>query len=62
MYIHHIFMHSVNGHLDCFHGLGIANSASMNITVHVSFQIRGLCGYMSKVGLLYHMATLFLVF
>ena len=31
---------SVDGCLDCFYGLAIANSASMNIGVHVPFQIR----------------------
>ena len=34
----YIFIHSsVDGHLDCFHILAVANSASVKIAVHVSF-------------------------
>ena len=37
---HFIFIHSsVNGHLGCFCVLAIANSAAVNIGVHISFQI-----------------------
>ena len=39
---------SVDGHLGCFHGLPIVNSAAMNMGVHVSFQIRVLSGYMPR--------------
>ena len=41
MYIYHIFFiqSSVDGHLACFHVLAIVNSATVNIEVHVSFQI-----------------------
>ena len=41
VYMYHIFfIHSpVNGHLDCFHVLTIINRATMNIRVHVSFQL-----------------------
>ena len=49
---HIFFIHSsVNGHLDCFHVLAIVNSASMNIGVHVSFQIVVLSGYMPRSGI-----------
>ena len=53
MYIHHIFfIHlSVDGHLGCFHVLGIVNSAAMNIRVHVSFWIIVLSGYMPRNGI-----------
>ena len=34
------FIHSsVNGHLGCFHVLGIVNSAAVNIGMHVSFRL-----------------------
>ena len=37
---HIFFIHSsVDGHLCCFHVLGIINSAAVNIGVHVSFRI-----------------------
>ena len=41
MYIHHIFFiqSSIARHLGYFHILTIINNATMNIGVHVSFQI-----------------------
>ena len=38
-------------HLGCFHVLAIANSAAMNIGVHVSFWIRVFSGYMPMSGI-----------
>ena len=53
IYIHHIFFiySSVDGHLGCFHVLGIVNCAAMNIGVHVSFQIMVPSGYMHRSGI-----------
>ena len=40
IYIPHLhYPLSVDGHLGCFHPLAIVNSTTMNIGVHVSFQI-----------------------
>ena len=60
IYTHYIFFHSsVNAHLVCFHALTTVNSATMNIGVHVSFQIMDIC---PGVGLLDHIEILVLVF
>ena len=60
---HSFFVHSsVYGHLSCFHVLDIANSAVMNIGVHMYFSVMVSLGYMPVVGLLGHMAVLFLIF
>ena len=51
---HIFFIHSsVDGHLGCFHVLAIVNNATMNIAVHVSFQIRVFIfsGYLPKSGI-----------
>ena len=49
---HIFFIHSsVDGHLGCFQVLAIVSSASMNIGVHVSFQIIVLSGYMPRNGI-----------
>ena len=46
------FSHSsLDGHLGCFNVLAIANSAAMNIGVHVSFSISIFLGYMPRNGI-----------
>ena len=52
---HTFFIHSsVDGHLGCFHTLAIVNNATVNIGVHVSFQIRVFVfvfGYIPRSGI-----------
>ena len=50
MYIYHnFFIHSsVDGHLDCFLGLAIVNSAAMNNGIHVSFSTLVSAGYVHR--------------
>ena len=63
MYNVHNFIHSsVDGHLVCFHVLGIINSAAMNNGIHVSFSIWFPQGICLGEGLLGDMVALFLAF
>ena len=65
------FTHSsVDGHLGCFHALGIVSCAVVNIEVHESFQGIGFCLFVcfffpnicSGLELSDHMEILFLFF
>ena len=65
IYVAHLYLSSVDEHLGCFHILATVNNASMNIGVHVSFQISvfAFFGYIyPEVELLGHMVILLLVF
>ena len=46
---HNFFIHSsVDGHLGCFHGLAIVNSAAVNNGIHVSCSILVSSGFMPR--------------
>ena len=48
---HNFFIYSsVDGHLGCFRGLAIVNSAAVNSGIHVSFSIFVSSGYMPRSG------------
>ena len=50
--MYNFFIHSsVDGHLGCFHGLAIVNSAAMNNGIHVSLSIVVSSGYMPRSGI-----------
>ena len=59
VYLYHIFIHpSLDGHLGCFHVLALVSIAALNMYLFEIVFSR----YMPGVGLLDHMATLFLIF
>ena len=64
--MYHIFFNhsSVDGRLGCFHILAVLNNATVNIGVHVSFQITVfvLLDIYLGVELLGYVVVLFLVF
>ena len=60
---HSFFIHSaVDRHLGCFHVLATVNSATMNMGVHMLFQLLFSQSICSVVGLLGFMVVLVLVF
>ena len=64
VYMYRIFLiqSSVNGHLGCFHVLATANSAAMNMQVHVFFQGKICPDRCQGVALLGHIVVLCMVF
>ena len=62
--IFHILVYSsVSGHLGCFlNVLAVANSAAVNICVHVSFRIMVFSGYMPRSGIAELYEALFSIF
>ena len=63
VYMYHYFIHSsVDGHLGCLRVLTIANSAAMNIGVHVYLSILVSSGYMPRSGIAESCVVLFLYF
>ena len=65
LYIPHLYLSSVDENLGCFHILAIVNNASVNIGMHVFFQISvfAFFGYIyPEVELMGHMVVLLLVF
>ena len=53
------FIHSsVDGHQSCFHVLAIANSATVNTGIHVSFWIMVFSGYMFSCGIAWSYGSL----
>ena len=42
---------SIDGHLGCFHVLGVINSGAVNTGIHMSFRIMVFSGYMPCSGI-----------
>ena len=63
-HIHHLVFipSSVDRYLGCFHVLVVVNSVTMNIRAHYLFELLFCLGICSRVGLLDHVALLFLIF
>ena len=51
MYHNFLIYSSANGHLGCIHVLAVANSAAVNIGVHVSFSILVSLEYLLSSGI-----------
>ena len=51
MYHNFLIHSSANGHLGCIHVLAVANSATVNIGVHVSFSILVSLEYLLSSGI-----------
>ena len=63
VYTPHPLIHSsVDGHLGYFHVLAIVNSATMNVGVHVFFELWFCPNICPGVGWLDHIVVLYLVF
>ena len=61
-YTHFLCPFICDGHLGSYHVLAIVNRATVNIGVHVSFQIMSFFIKCLGVGLLGYMLALYLVF
>ena len=48
MYHNFLIHSSVDGHLVCFHVLGIVNSAAVNNRIHVSFSVLVSSGFLPR--------------
>ena len=63
--MHIFFIHpSVDGQLGCFHTLATINNAAMNMSVQVFLLQSDFTsfGYTARIGMLDHIAALFLIF
>ena len=61
--LYHIYITSINGHLDCFHILATVNSVAVNIQIYTSFIIIVCVDFLNKypvAELLDHLVVLLL--